>query len=434
MQQHSLYKHFATTMSGLLKSEQGLCVALSGGVDSVVLLHLCRQFCHQQRLPLQAIYVNHGLSKNALQWQAFCQQLCDQMQIDFQAICVTIEHKPRTSLEAQAREARYQALDSHAHPGFSLLLGQHGDDQIETFLLRLKRGSGLAGLGAMKASRKLKSGRRCLRPLLTVGREQIEAYRDEYNLRHIEDESNQNDRFDRNFLRNQVIPLLKSRFSGFVPSVLRTISILQAQQALIDEFTAEDLAVCQQGKELSIERLLGLSESRRDNVLRAWLAEKTHYSPSQKQLADLICQLQSNRADKQIKVSFSGGQIRQFQDLLYWVIPQPILENITVTDFSALNTMTKPVAVISGKGCRLPLPHEHVTIRFNCLNDKIRPLHKPGSNTIKHWLKDAGIPSWARDRIPVVYYDDKPVQIVGITVDADFSADCGINWVVEVND
>ena len=138
-------------------------VALSGGVDSVVLLHIMHGLKQQYpQLDLSAIYVNHGLSDNAHHWQQFCQARCEQLSIDFKAANVIIEPKSRTSIEAQAREARYQALDEHSPSDSVILLGQHLNDQVETFLLRLKRGSGLKGLGAMQQTRVLESGREAI--------------------------------------------------------------------------------------------------------------------------------------------------------------------------------------------------------------------------------------------------------------------------------
>lgn len=158
MIQTPLYKRFAASLDKLLVDEgmyattqavtHGLTVALSGGVDSVVLLHLCRHYVQAHtHLALQAIYVDHGLSPNSAQWRAFCQAQCDALTVDFTPASVTVVAQNRQSLEAQARTARYQALDEHAYPHHALVLGQHADDQVETFLLRLKRGSALKGWG-----------------------------------------------------------------------------------------------------------------------------------------------------------------------------------------------------------------------------------------------------------------------------------------------
>ncbi|MCG7549784.1 tRNA lysidine(34) synthetase TilS [Pseudoalteromonas sp. Of7M-16] len=437
MESTNVYKKFVTALeqqnhNGL---QQKLCVALSGGVDSVVLLHLCHQYAKLNgTVKLQAIYVNHGLSDNALMWQQFCTQLCAKLAVPFRAVSVDIQAKSRTSLEAQARDARYLALDTHASEGAVLVLGQHADDQIETFLIRLKRGSGLQGLGAMRAKTQLASGRDCIRPLLGIERKDIEAFAQTFSLTHIEDESNHSDVFDRNFLRNQVIPLLKSRFSGFVPSVLRSISLLQAQQALVDEISQSDLESCSDNEQLDIVRLATLSALRQSNVVRAWFAKQGVSMPSQKQLAQIIDQAINGREDAQVNIELRTGSVKRYNALLYWVPKNHIeladIENISLTAEMKLAD-GRTLLTISSEGVRKPLAAESVAIRFGRLNDKIKPFGKPGRNTVKHWLKEARVPSWERTRIPMVYYNETLIAVAGYFINSDYAEKSGINWQIQ---
>lgn len=410
---------------------KGLCIALSGGVDSVVLLHLCREYANKHNVILQAVYVNHGLSQHATQWQQFCQSLCETLNVPFVAKQVSITRKTRTSLEAQAREARYQALDDAAKAGFAIVLGQHADDQVETFLLRLKRGSGLLGLGAMRATTQLASGRYCIRPLLAVSRSDIEAFARQFGLEHITDESNADDAFDRNFLRNQVIPLLTSRFNGFVGNTLRSIDILQRQQTIIDEVSEEDLQKCRCRMALNITALQRLSCARRDNVIRLWLSKQGIEMPSQKQLDEIVQQAFSSRQDSQLEIRFKQGAVRRYRDALYWVTETSQKHDIETVNLNELSGQSTPVAIQTGKGVRKPFTDEIVSIRYGRLKDKIKPQGKPGSNTLKHWLKDLYIPSWERDSIAVVYYNDTPVAVNGLFVSAEHTKDNGIIWVVK---
>ena len=428
MTDSNLYHQVGGALQTLSSNSAGLSVALSGGVDSVVLLHLCQRYAKRQKVPLEAIYIDHGLSRNAQAWGDFCQRLCRQSAVPFQRASVSIEKKPRTSIEAQAREARYKALDATAQPGFAIVLGQHGDDQLETFLLRLKRGSGLLGLGAMQAQVQLNSGRSCIRPMLGVSRAEIEAYAEQQQLEHINDESNQDDSFDRNFLRQRIIPLLKTRFTGFLGASLRSIELLQRQQAIIDEISQQDLASCGHDQTLCINALQALTPARRDNVLRLWLAGFAVAMPSQKQLDDLVAQAFSPRQDSQLKIQLGSGCIRRFRDRLYYVTNSPQPEDITEVNVAELTAHSQPLAIMPGKGCRAPYDHEQVSVRFGRLQDKIKPCTKPGSNTIKHWLKDAGVPSWQRAHVAVVYYDAEPVAVVGHFVAAEFAQPDGIIW------
>ncbi|MDK1285704.1 tRNA lysidine(34) synthetase TilS [Pseudoalteromonas umbrosa] len=437
MESTGVFKQFASALEKQCGDRigQGLTVALSGGVDSVVLLHLCQQFSQlHSGIQLEAIYVNHGLSDNADMWQQFCTELCAQLNISFQAVGVSIEAKTRTSLEAQARDARYAALDRHAMASSTLVLGQHADDQVETFFIRLKRGSGLQGLGAMRASTQLNSGRYCVRPLIDLERKDIEAFAQTFGLSHIEDESNKSDEFDRNFLRNQVIPLLTSRFKGFIPSVLRSISLLQAQQSLIDEIAMSDLAVCRRDKNISVVDLAALSELRQSNVVRLWLGNKGVNMPSQKQLGQILNQTLNAKEDAQVNVQLQAGSIKCYNGLMYWVVNSEVtLAEILCTELTSDVELAdgRILTLFVGKGVRRPLADEQVTIRFGQLNEKIKPIGKPGRNTVKHWLKEAKVPSWERPSIPMIYYNDALVAVVGFFVNADYKASSGVFWQVQ---
>ncbi|WP_262975949.1 tRNA lysidine(34) synthetase TilS [Pseudoalteromonas haloplanktis] len=406
-------------------------VALSGGVDSVVLLHIMHGLKQQYpQLDLSAIYVNHGLSDNAHHWQRFCQARCEQLSIDFKAANVIIEPKSRTSIEAQAREARYQALDEHSPSDSVILLGQHLNDQVETFLLRLKRGSGLKGLGAMQQTRVLESGRECYRPLLGVKRSDIEAFAQQFNISHITDESNSNECFDRNFLRQQIVPKLAERFTGFEQCTARSIELLQQQQALLDEYTQQDLAQCiNQHQALNIQNMAHYSAIRIANLLRAWLALFTHTMPSQKQLMQIMSQAIHAKADAQIKIELSDGQIRRHQGYLYFVQPTPLAVNIErVTSRELVLNDGQILQCLQGIGIRAPKPDEQVSVRFNCNSARIKPLKKPGSNTLKHWFKDAKVAPWLRAHIPLIFYNDELVQVVGYFISDNHKDDTGFIW------
>lgn len=437
MKSSLLYQQFKTSMAALNPTQRVLCVALSGGVDSVVLLHLCTLLREEfPELSVEAIYVHHGLSPHASEWQRFCAQLCEQLHVPFQFKKVKVERKARQSIESQARDARYMALDELASHKALLLLGQHGDDQLETFLLRLKRGSGLLGLGAMKPQTQLKSGRVCIRPLLNIGRDEIEAFATEYQITHIEDESNRRDDFDRNFLRNQVIPLLKSRFSGLLPSTLRSIQLLQQQQLLIDEISTEDLAQCikrcNNALCLDIHQLGQLSELRQNNVVRAWLKRLQVAMPSQIQLSQIRQQALMSKEGAQLRIELKVGSVRRHRGLLYWVVEQEVPQAHTNIGLNTIQLSTdRTLSVSQGRGVREPNDGEVVSVRYGRLKEKFRPYLKPGRNTLKHWLKDAGIPVWQREQVPLIYYNDELVQVVGYYTNHDyFVADSGIYWKV----
>ncbi|WP_062569893.1 tRNA lysidine(34) synthetase TilS [Pseudoalteromonas arabiensis] len=435
MQTSDLYHHFLAQLQPLLNNQQRrFSVALSGGVDSVVLLHLMTTVRKQYpELEIEAVYVNHGLSQHAGEWQRFCQSLCEELDVAFKAVHVEIVKRSRTSLEAQAREARYQALDENCLAGSVLLLGQHLNDQLETFLLRLKRGSGLQGLASMQQLRLLASERVCFRPLINITREQIEQFADEFAITHITDDSNSDERFDRNFLRHQVMPLLTMRFQGFEKSAARSIRLLQKQQSLLDEYTQSDLEQCQNLRGgLSCESVAKFSEARQANLVRAWLNQFTHQLPSENQLRQIIEQGLTAKADAQLKISLQSGDVRRHQQHWYFVKEQAIPEAMEIALQSIELTDGRKLTVKLGKGIRKPKPNEQVRVEFNKPQAQIKPLHKPGSNTLKHWFKDAKVAPWLRAQVPLIYYNDELVQVVGYFVSAQHSADDGIFWEIDV--
>lgn len=431
MHTSDLYHHFLAQLQPLLNAQQSsFSVALSGGVDSVVLLHLMKQAQQQHsELKLEAVYVNHGLNKYADEWQGFCQSLCEELDVAFKAVHVEIYERSRTSLEAQAREARYQALDENCIPGSVILLGQHLNDQLETFLLRLKRGSGLQGLASMPQTRLLASGRVCFRPLINITREQIEQFASEFAIIHITDDSNIDERFDRNFLRHQVLPILTERFQGFEKSAARSIRLLQKQQSLLDEYTQSDLTHCQNSQGgLSCEAIAGFSKPRQANLVRAWLNQFTHQLPSENQLQQIIEQGLTAKTDAQLKICLQSGDVRRHQQHWYFVKEQVIPEEMNIALQSFELTDGRKLIVKAGKGIRKPKPDEQVRVEFNKPQARIKPLHKPGSNTLKHWFKDAKVAPWLRAQTPLIFYNDQLVQVVGYFISEQHSVEDGILW------
>ncbi|HFJ9773750.1 TPA: tRNA lysidine(34) synthetase TilS, partial [Raoultella ornithinolytica] len=216
-------------------------VAFSGGLDSTVLLH--QLVCWRERDPtlqLRAIHIHHGLSANADSWVTHCQQVCQHWQVPLVVERVTLADDG-LGVEAHARQARYQAFRTALQPGEALVTAQHLDDQCETFLLALKRGSGPTGLAAMAASSGF-AATRLLRPLLNTRRETLHQWALAHQLSWIEDESNQDDTYDRNFLRLRVVPQLNARWPHFSEAVARSASLCGEQEQLLDELLAEDLA------------------------------------------------------------------------------------------------------------------------------------------------------------------------------------------------
>lgn len=268
------------TLNRQLLTSRQILVAFSGGLDSTVLLHQLVQWrTENPGVTLRAIHVHHGLSANADAWVTHCENVCQQWQVPLVVERVQLAQEG-LGIEAQARQARYQAFARTLLPGEVLVTAQHLDDQCETFLLALKRGSGPAGLSAMAEVSEF-AGTRLIRPLLARTRGELEQWALAHGLRWIEDESNQDDSYDRNFLRLRVVPLLQQRWPHFAEATARSAALCAEQESLLDELLADDLAHCQTSQgTLQIAPMLAMSDARRAAIIRRWLAGQNAPMPS----------------------------------------------------------------------------------------------------------------------------------------------------------
>jgi tRNA(Ile)-lysidine synthase len=272
-----------------------VCVALSGGMDSVVLLDAVDQLKATLRIDLHAVHVHHGLSPNADAWAAFCAEICAARHIALTTTSVHIDKDSSAGLEGAARAARYAAFADEG--SLFVLLAQHADDQAETVLHQLLRGTGLKGLAGMGEARIASPTQTLLRPLLGVSRGEIEAFAKERGLKWIEDESNDDIAFTRNFLRHEITPLLAERFPHYRASLARAARHASEADVMLAELAKIDLRW--DGENAFAETLDSLPSARQINALYHWLGWQKVSAPSQAQLAEWAAQLfRSGPTDK----------------------------------------------------------------------------------------------------------------------------------------
>lgn len=403
-------------------------VGLSGGVDSVVLLDALVK----SQLPtaqIIAVHVNHGLSANAGQWQVFCQQLCAEQSIDYQCEQVNVLSS-KLGIEGEARLQRYQAFDRHLSADTVLVTAQHLNDQAETLLLALKRGSGVLGLAAMAPCNELKNGLHA-RPLLSITRHEIEQWATTHNLSWIEDESNQDQSFDRNYLRHHVINDLNVRWPSFSQNVARTAALCQEAVSLADEVAKEDFShQASSTQQLELTALKTLSQARQNNLLRYWLRLNRVLLPSSKQLAEII--QQANSADySKMKIVLGDKSIRRFQQRLYVVdelvdalSQQTIVEDISkklTFDFSL--GMVKFNEAISNNSFVIKKPNNEstVTIEFGLSGSiKAWPSSRDKRRTLKKLWQEFKVPPWERPLVPCLCVDGELVAVIGYWVETEW--------------
>lgn len=433
-----------------------LVLAYSGGVDSQVLLSVLVKLKQLKKITqsIKVCHIHHGLNQQADAWLTFAKQQSEAFGIDFCFQKVSLAAKPRTSIEEQAREARYQALINLTTANDIILTGHHLDDQAETFLLALKRGSGVKGLSSMQAETLLHD-RQLVRPLLGISRAVIEEYAKQQQLSWVEDDSNQDNKYDRNFIRHQIMPVLKSRWAEITKSIARSASHNQEADQLLAELAQQDLIKVQlTNTQLSLTELQKLSTLRMKNCLRFFLAKNDCLLPSQAQLTQLLTQFDS-ATDKNPEVKVGSHWLRRYKNSLYlteqfndvsqWaktitlqqeydheyivnlpdslgilafkrVTKQSISEQLALNKRSSLqqNNLNTNINYLNAPKQFIAIDKKAtLTITFNHNNPKCLPDYRQQSRPLKKVLQELNIPVWQRKRLPFVFLDDHLVMAAG---------------------
>lgn len=394
-------------------------VAFSGGLDSCVLLHLLVSIRHELPWTLQAIHVHHGLQAEADRWQVHCETVCAAYDIPLKTFRLKLNPVAGESLEAAAREARYGAMAGQMESGDLLLTAQHRDDQAETLLLQLLRGGGPAGLAAMPAISRFDPGW-LARPLLDISRDALDAYAAHHQLEWQEDPSNKDLRFDRNYIRHEVMPLLKSRWPAASTTLSRAARFSGELLNLANEEATSDLAAVRQQEEsgLSIPALQELSSVRQRNLLRHWLLISGVPTPHSKKLARIEREVVNGRSDTNPLVAWGGWQIRRFRDVL-------LLDRVTA-DEAVPATLSwddkRQLQLPAGLGRLYTEPGEggisvgrwseaRIEVRFRTGGECCLPAGQAHHRPLKKLFQEWGVPPWERSRLPLIYLDGELAAI-----------------------
>ncbi len=409
-----------------------LVVGFSGGLDSCVLLHLLAECRQTLPFQLQAHHVHHGLSPNADAWADFCRDICAKLDIPFRLSKVEINRKSGTGLEAAAREARYKAL--LASDADFICLAHHQDDQAETLLLQLARGAGVKGLAGMTGLNK-----KLLRPLLNVPRSALEAYAEQHQLAWIEDESNIDTKFDRNFMRHEVLPKLEKKYPAIRQTISRAAQHMAEADLLLDELAKMDVANCQSdhhdSRQLALQPLAALSAVRIKNALRWWLARHVCDVPSAAQLQQISQQLLHAKADASVEIKVAADLVlRRFHGRAYLVkhVPEDAGEDARST-FSLVWLGEKMIILpdqsrllfSEKQGAGIDLRHlktKELMIRYRQGGETIKPEQNRPTRRLNALLQAANIPPWQRERLPLLFVDADLALLPDIAVDVRYQA------------
>ncbi|ROO02297.1 tRNA lysidine(34) synthetase TilS [Pseudomonas moraviensis] len=406
-------------------------VAFSGGLDSTVLLHLLATLAKTESLPaLSAIHIHHGLQAAADAWPQHCQAICEALDVPLHVERVTV--KGGASLERAARDARYAAFNSLTQTNEVLLTGQHRDDQAETLLFRLLRGAGVRGLGGMPQQRPVGKGM-LVRPLLDVSRAELESYAQTHQLRWIEDPSNQDRQFSRNYLRHQIMPVLTERWAQAQASMARTAAHLREAQGLLDELAQIDLAQAETSHEfdwlgvpsLALAPLAALSDARQRNALSHWLEPLTRL-PDADHWSGWI-DLRDASADSAPIWRLADGELHRSAGRIWWLsghwLRLPVIGADWQTPTSALRLADNGRVMFHGQAPSGPL---RIAYRQG---GEVMQLAERGSRDLKRLLNERAVPAFVRGRLPLLFRGEELLAVANLSgLDGQMHEGWTLHW------
>jgi len=419
----------ARVVESLEVAGQTLCVGLSGGVDSVVLLKLLSGLRSGLGFKLSAVHVNHGLSRHALQWEAFCIALCKRWKVPLMVERVTVA-KGRHGVEAAARALRYRAF-SRCAADF-MLLAHHLDDQAETLMLRLLRGTGVRGLAGMReVASNAQLAIPVVRPLLAVSRADLVRYAKRHRLSWVEDESNEETALRRNFLRHRVFPEIEQKFPAYRDALSRTAAHCGEAAAILEEVGVADAGLQGDVSHLDCEKLRRLSPARAANALRTFCSLHGLLAPDTARLGEMLRQLLGAQRDAGVRIVHDGVELRRYRDAVWILRPQPeparkavvwngesaleLGDGAGTIEFARRSAITDGAVRISAK----KLAQDQVTVRWRQGGEKIQPDPARPRRSLKHLLQETSMPPWERT-LPLLFCGNNLVWAPGIGVDCAF--------------
>ena len=406
----NLYSIFESSITSSLEksSYNEFLIAYSGGCDSTALLYIANQMARKNKINIRAIHVNHNLNKESKKWENHCKEFCKEINVELCVENINIPLKSGDSIEEKAREDRYSSIYTQMSKKTLMMTAHHGDDQAETFLYQLFRGSGAKGLSSMPRIKKIKKGFH-LRPFLAFNKKTLEDFTEFKALNYVEDLSNNNTDFSRNFIRKEILPSIKRKW----PSCASTIS--RSAQNLSELFKLnEDLAM------IDIQRFLinniyklsvsvrSLDKYRCNNVIRYWISINNYRMPSAEQIHSIYSDVLNAGKDKVPFFLCSEYEIRRHND--YIEIMQPLtkhdssiiykwkfMENLIIHNLSLNLSWTD---LEKRFGCKIT---NDVEVRFRNSGKNIKLYSSKKS--LKDYMRETNMPPWKRERTPLIYID-----------------------------
>lgn len=423
----NLIKHLKKKLLHPEKTQHFL-LAYSGGRDSHVLLHSLMHLVntHPENLHVRAIHADHGLQALSGDWAKHCQNTCKQLNITIDIIQLNLTINKGESLEAVAREARYQAFKQALQTDEILLTAHHQEDQAETLLLQLMRGAGVSGLAAMPEHANF-GNNRLQRPLLDVPHTDIKQYAEQHQLSYIDDPSNDEQRFDRNYLRHEIMPRLKQRWPAATQNLYRSSQLQAEARELLESYVEVDYQTCLNAAKnsLKLTALASYSIPKQKAIVRHWLQKTKLPLPSATVLQQIFTTIIHAKPDANPSIQWQTYQIRRYRQQLYLVHDQQQASDISYqwngeNDFycSTLGITVKAIDFVAIKSL-LQATQKMLTIRFRKDGEKVYIAKRNQRLSLKNLMQELGVPPWERNRVPLVFLDEQLIAIYGYKIYLD---------------
>jgi tRNA(Ile)-lysidine synthase len=400
-------------LADVVRRDDGRSVltGFSGGLDSTVLLHLLASHAHAQRTSLRAIHVHHGLHADADRWATHCQHVCEALCVPLAIVRVDVDRASGLGFEGAARDARHRAFAEALGDDEILALAHHRDDQAETFLLRALRGSGVDGLAAMRPWRAHANGW-LWRPLLDQPRESLLAHAREHGLRWLEDPSNANTDFDRNFLRNRVMPLLRERWPHAGDALARSAALgAQATDLLDVEDASTLLRAMRDDHTLDVPAMREIPSERRARLLRRWI-EGLRLPPLPGHAIERVEALLLADDDAGARFEWAGARIERWRTVLHAQRIREPLPSAWSQDWDGAAPLILPtgdtLSLLGAAGFDQP-----VCVHARKGGERIMLPRRGHSHALKHVLQDQGLPPWQRTQLPLLSSVDGELLAAG---------------------
>lgn len=404
------------------------CVAFSGGLDSTVLLHGLNQLAREfDSVSLRAVHIHHGLHADADDWTGQCRAVSRDLDVPLDVRRVDVDLDSGEGTEAAARRARYAAFESLLEEDEQLLTAHHAQDQVETLLLRLLRGAGVKGLGAI--AERSRFGRGWLvRPLLSLGRPELEAYARDRSLSWVEDPTNRDIDLDRNYLRHEVVPVLRRRWPGMDAAIGRSARLAAEAEELLHVTAARDASKVMSGELLVMHRLRELDAPRQRNLVRYVLHQRGIVPPSEVQLSGGLEQLLTAREDRNPVMRWPSGQVRRYRDNLYILEDDP--ERIDANGPDVIHwDGCEPLDLGAIRG-RLALERAtgsttDLTVRFRRGGERLLEADHVHHKRLKKMFQSRGVVPWMRAHVPLLFQDAELLAVGDLWSSSEFAARVG---------